>query len=104
MTLAEALAESQFENRRTFAEWGEAALFMMIDKGPGDPELPDEGISLQEFQAKYGVEKKVVNFVLSRLQIAIEKGDYNTRNELYDFFIEILRNGKYGKKENKLES
>ena len=83
--------EARFERRRAFAEYGEAALIMMIDKGSGDPEMPDDGaLSREDFLAEYGVEKKDVNYALVLLDLAITKGDHNKRNEIYDFFTGIL--------------
>ena len=85
--------EAQFERRRAFAEYGPKALQMMIDKGEGDPEMAeDDALSCQEFEAKYGVEKKDVNYAFVLLEIANHKGDFTKRNEVYDFFIDMLDN------------
>ena len=83
--------EAAFERRRAFGEYGEAAILMMLDKGSGDPEMDDDGMSNADFEDKYGVSKQSINLVLWKLQIAIDKGDYTWRNEVYDFFTEILR-------------
>lgn len=75
----------QTEAQQAFAEYGQPVLSMMIDKGEGDGAL-----SCKDFESKYGVEKKTVNFALIMLQIALEKEDLTKRNEIYDFLMEIL--------------
>lgn len=65
---------------------------MMIDKGSGDPEMADDGgLSNEAFLDKYGVEKKDVNYSLILLQLATDRGDFKKRNEIYDWFIDLLR-------------
>jgi hypothetical protein len=84
--------EAQFERRVAFGNYGLKAIMMMIDKGSGDPEMEDSGISNAEFETKYGYTKQGVNLTLWKLQIAVEKQDFKWRNEAYDFFIDMLDN------------
>jgi hypothetical protein len=80
-------AEALFEQRRAFAEYGEAALLFMIDKGCPDCET---GLSEEEFETKYGFKKREVNFALICFQLALEKKDIESRNNYYDVFIKLL--------------
>jgi hypothetical protein len=83
--------EAEFERRTAFAQYGEAALLMMIDKGSGDPEQPDDGgLTREEFEAKYGMTKAGVNFALIRLQMVLDDNNFEARNKQYDFFIALL--------------
>ena len=80
-------AEARFEQRRAFADYGEAALLFMIDKGCSECET---GLSDQEFEAKYGATKREVNFALICFQLALDKNDIVARNDYYDVFIHLL--------------
>ena len=80
-------AEARFEQRRAFADYGEAALLFMIDKGCCDCET---GLSEEEFEAKYGATKREVNFALICYQFALENNDVVARNDYYDVFIDLL--------------
>jgi hypothetical protein len=84
-------AEARFEQAIAFSQYGEPALLFMIDKGcDGGGETCSQGLTEEEFEAKYGATKREVNFLLICLQIALEKKDYAKRNEYYDCFIKLL--------------
>lgn len=80
------------EEQQAFIEYGETALVMMVDKGSGNPEEDDNGaLTNEEFEAKYGVPKRDVNYALILLDMSNESGNVARRNNLHDFFISILR-------------
>ena len=73
--------EQQFEKRVAFATYGEGVLLLMRDIMT---------LTEEDFFEKYKTFKRIVNAKIAELETAVKERDYLKRNELYDYFIEVL--------------
>lgn len=73
--------EARFELHKAFAMYGQGALLLCLHLGV----LTDK-----EFFDRYKTTKEIVHERMAELEMAVMSGDYVRRNELFDFFIEVL--------------
>lgn len=81
--------EARFERLQIMDLYVNPALQMMIDKGTED-DLDDGAVSSEDFKTKYGATKQEVNYAFILLELANYRQDFMKRNEVYDFFAQIL--------------
>ena len=73
--------EAKFELRKAFTLYGQSALILSLHLSV----LTDH-----EFFEKYKTTKEIVHQHIAELELAVLNGDYVRRNQLFDFFIEVL--------------
>ncbi len=71
----------QLNRRKDFAMYGEDTLLMMHHLTVmSDP----------EFFSRYTTPKSNVQRMVAELELVIARGDYVRRNEIFDYFLEVL--------------